>query len=154
MESESLYKIIDSLVQDLGDGLVATDIWIDGERESLVELRGRGSPPGAIDLFNDVTKNVDKALKGADFPGLGHYYIINLSGNHLVVVLLAGSFRQYLLVDLSKTTMGILISVALPNLISALANAKAKEVKQSRGTSGFWKLLSSWSMGGHTDNSE
>ncbi len=154
MESVSLDKIIDSLVQDLGEGLVATDVWIDGKLESQIKLRGRKSPPGAIALFDDVTKKVDKALKGADYPGLGHYYIINLPGNHLAVVLLSGSFRQYLLIDLSKTTMGILFSVALPNLIGALAKAKIKETKQSRGTSGFWNLLSSWSMGGHIDNGE
>lgn len=146
-----LSKIIESLSEDLGEGLVATDIWATGDSESLAYLRGNESSPGTITLFNEITQKLDKSLKGADFPQIGNYYLINLADNHIAVVLLTGAFQQFILSDLSKTTMGILMSVALPNLIRSLANANIK-TKQSRSTSALRKLLNTWSMGTYNSN--
>lgn len=147
---DRLSDIIESLSNDLGEGLVGTDIWAAGASESLAYLRGNESSPGTIALFNEVSQKLDKALRGADFPQIGNYYLISLADSHIAVVLLAGSFQQFILIDLSKTTMGVLMSVALPNLIRSLANANIKEIKQ-RGNSPLWKLLNAWSMGAYNN---
>jgi len=39
------------------------------------------------------------------------------------VIAIAGEYQNGMLVDLSKTTMGILMSVALPNLLQNLQEA-------------------------------
>jgi len=117
---EKLKQIIEELKEDLGNGFVSTDIWATADAQSLV---GYNSQPKAVALFNEVTRMLDKTLKNAEFPGLGDYYLVHLDNNHLVVILSIGAYQQSILVDLSKTTMGILMSVVLPKVLSGLEEA-------------------------------
>ncbi len=113
-------KLIEDLKSDLGEGFVANDIWHAKDAQSLA---GYNSQPKAVALFNEVTRLLDKTMKGAEFPGLGDYYIVHLENDLLVVIAIAGEYQNGMLVDLSKTTMGILMSVALPNLLQNLQEA-------------------------------
>jgi hypothetical protein len=124
---EELKAALKTLKEDLGDGLVATDIWSVADAKSVVFGHDSNKPSKTIALLNEVTQKLGKTLKVAEFPGLGNYYFINLSNNSLVLVLSVGTYQQYTLVDLSKTTMGILMSVALPNLVGSLVEAEAAE---------------------------
>lgn len=123
---EKLKNAIAALKEDLGGGLVTTDIWSTADAKSVAFGHDFNKPSKTIALLNEVTRKLDKTLKGAEFPGLGNYYFINLANNRLVVVLSIDTYQQYILVDLSKTTMGILMSVALPNLLGNLAKAEAE----------------------------
>jgi hypothetical protein len=118
---DKLKQIVEELKNDLGDGFVATDIWATADAQPIV---GFNSQPKAVALFNEVTRKLDKTLKGSDYAGLGNYYLVNLDNNNLVVVLSIGAYQQFILVNLSQTTMGILMNVALPNLLSGLAEAE------------------------------
>jgi len=137
VKPEKLEKIIESLIEDLGEGLVATDIWITGDVESLAYIQGRESSPDLIGFINEVTQKLDQALKGEDMKGIGDYYHINLINNHLMVVLIIDIYQQYLLVDLSKAPMGIVMNVALPNLSALWSEAD----KKPRTNSFFKKFI-------------
>lgn len=117
---DKLKQIIEELKDDLGSGFVATDIWATADAQSLV---GFNSQPKAVALFNEVTRMLDKTLKGAEFPGLGDYYLVHLDNDHLIVILSIGDYQQSVLVDLTKTTMGILMNVALPKVLNGLEEA-------------------------------
>lgn len=119
---ESFNSIIEELKSDLGEGLIATDIWHARDAQSLA---GYNSQPKAVALFNEVTRILDKTTSESEFPGLGNYYIVHLENDLLVVVVVVGEYHHGMLVDLSKTTMGILMSVALPKLLSLLKEATA-----------------------------
>ncbi len=67
---------------------------------------------------------LDKTLRGADYTGLGDYYLVGMENNKLLVIFSIGEHQQFILVDLQKTTTGILINVALPNLLKRLAEAE------------------------------
>ncbi len=127
INSDKLNTIIQALRIDLGAGFVATDIWTTTDAMSLVNSDDHNSYPKAVALLNEVTRKLDATLKGSEYPGLGNYYFVNLVNNQLVVVLSISTYQQFILVDLSKTTMGILMSVALPNLLSSLAEAEITE---------------------------
>ncbi len=118
---DKLKMVIDTLRKDLGEGFVATDIWTTTDALSLVGSHDHNRYPKAVPLFNEVTRMLDKTLRGSEYPGLGNYYFVNLNNNQLVVVLSIDIYQQFILVDLSKTTMGILMSVVLPNLLNGLA---------------------------------
>ncbi len=120
MNIKRINQVVEDLKEDLGAGLVATDTWVTRDAQSLA---GFNSQPKAIALFNEITRSIDKTLKGASVPGLGSYYMINLDNNMMVVVLQCGEVQQGMLVDLSKTTLGMLTSVALPRVISGLEEA-------------------------------
>ncbi len=121
-ENEVFQQAIEELKSELGDGVVTTDIWHSkGEAKSLA---GDNAQPRMIVLFNEVTRVLDKILQGSNVPGLGSYYLVQLENDHVVVIVIFGEYQQLLLVDLTKTTMGILISVVLPQLMERLSEAK------------------------------
>jgi len=117
---ESFEKITEQLKSDMGEGFVANDFWHQKDAQSLY---GFNTQPKACALFNEVTRTLDKTMQGAEFPGLGEYYVVHLENDLLVVIAIAGEYQHGMLVDLSKTTMGILMSVALPNLLSEFKKA-------------------------------
>ena len=120
MELKRLNAIVDDLKEVLGSALIATDSWITSDGQSLASYN---SQPKATALFNEITVNLRKSLKNADFPGLGKYYLINLDNNFIVMVVIQGELQEGLLVDMSKTTLGILINIALPKVQEGLAEA-------------------------------
>ncbi len=113
-------KMIDELKDDLGEGMIACDIWHKRDAQSLA---GYNSQPKAVALFNEVTRMLDKTTSESDYPRLGNYYIVHLENDLLVVVVFFADYQFGSLIDLSKTTMGILISVALPKLLKSLDEA-------------------------------
>ncbi len=120
MDVKKFGKIIETLKEDLGDGLLADDIYSTKDGQSFA---GFNSNPQACALFNEITKYLVKSLKGSNFPGMGNYYMILLENNYAVVVIPKGDFQHGMLVDLSKTTMGILTNVAIPKIIAGLDEA-------------------------------
>lgn len=120
MDLKRLNTIVDDLKEVLGSALIATDSWISSDGQSLASYN---SQPKATALFNEITNNLKKSLKNSDFPGLGKYYMINLENNFMVIVVIQGELQEGLLIDISKTTLGILINIALPKVLEGLAEA-------------------------------
>jgi len=121
--TEVFENIINELKSDLGEGFVATDIWHSKDAQSLA---GYNSQPKAVALFNEVTRILDKILKGSKYPGLGEYYLVKLENNYIVIIVIAGEFQQVLVVDLSKVTMGLIMSVVVPKLQEQLNQIAVK----------------------------
>ena len=123
IDVEKLNRVIEELRSDVGEGLVGTDIWAAKDARSLASYK---TQPKAAALFNEVTRVLEIILKGSEFPDLGDYYLVNLKNDIVVVIVIAGDYRQSLMVNLAKTTMGVLMSVALPKLLNGLSEATAK----------------------------
>ncbi len=123
MNMTKLNEAVEILKGDLGEGLTACNIFTVQEGLSIA---GHNSQPKASALFNQVTSNLIKILKAADFPGLGKYYIVDLEGDHMVVVLPLGEYRWGILVDATKIELGLLVSIAIPNCIRAFEEANKK----------------------------
>lgn len=120
MNIKRLNKVVEDLKEDLGSALIATDNWNTADATSLA---GYNSQPKAIALFNEITRHLKKTLTESSFPGLGQYYMIHLENNYMVVVVVQGNFQEGMLVDLSKTTLGLLLNIALPRVMEGLAEA-------------------------------
>ncbi len=153
---EQVNPIFEELKQDLGKGFLATDIWSKADGKPLVEDHDYNTHPAAVELFNKTTDLVGKTLKNANYPNLGNYYMVNLDNNHLIVVLSLDTYHQFILADLSKTTMGNLMSVAIPNLLDNLkeldttdqSKASDQEKSKKRGRLAILKdFLDSFSGG-------
>ncbi|MCP4214627.1 MAG: response regulator, partial [bacterium] len=76
MNIRLLNDAIDELKEDLGDGLLATDIFSNSDGQTIA---GYKSQAKACALFNSITDNMNRALGGAGFPILGKYYILDLA---------------------------------------------------------------------------
>lgn len=119
-------KLLDLAVQDLRnvlrDGLVATDIW---DRVDGLSLAGFNQQPVAVALFTRITTELESSLADSNFPPLARYYLLDMEGNHTVAVINHGSLLQGLLVDNKRANLGILISVAIPRMLEAVARAQS-----------------------------
>jgi hypothetical protein len=117
-------KLLDLAVTDLRsvlrDGLIATDIW---DRTDGLSLAGFNAQPVAVALFTRITTELESSMADSNFPPLARYYLIDLAGNHTAAVLNHGSLLQGMLVDNKRANLGILISVAIPRMIEAVAKA-------------------------------
>jgi hypothetical protein len=120
-------KILDLAVQDLRnvlrDGLVATDIW---DRTDGLSLAGFNQQPVAVALFTRITAELESSLADSNFPPLSRFYLLDMQGNHTVAVVNHGALLQGMLVDNKRANLGILISVAIPRMIEAVARAKPR----------------------------
>ncbi|MBN1197610.1 MAG: response regulator, partial [Candidatus Aminicenantes bacterium] len=89
MNVKQMEKAVDVLKDDLGEGMLATDIIDANDGQSLA---GWNTQPKASALFAELTSMMEKTLTGSGFPGLGRYYILDLVDDKMVVLITMGSF--------------------------------------------------------------
>ena len=80
MDIKKLNDALEKLKKELGDALVATDIWTTADGQIVVGLNPQ---PAAAALFNRMTALINKALKASTFPLLDKYFLVHLEGNHI-----------------------------------------------------------------------
>lgn len=120
MNVKKLNEAIEMQKENMGDGLLATDIYGTADGQSLV---GWNSNPQACALFNRITNYMVEALDGAGFPPLGRYYIMDLAGGKMVIVISLGEFQWGMLMDRSKIQLGLLLNVIMPKMVDAFEQA-------------------------------
>lgn len=107
-------------------GLVATDIW---DRESGTSLAGLRTQPAAVALFNEMTVWMDNTLQSSGFPSLKQYYMLELEGDTLVVIIKHGDdILQGILCNSRMTNLGTLLSLGLRTAIDGVAAARRVRV--------------------------
>jgi response regulator of citrate/malate metabolism len=111
---------VKKLNQAIEKGLLATDIFETADGQSII---GWNSNPQACALFNRITNYMTEALDGAGFPALGRYYIIDLAGGKMVIVIALGEFQWGILVDRAKIQLGLLLNVVMPKIIDSFEQA-------------------------------
>ena len=99
--------------ESLKGALIATNVWkkVDGKI-----IAGMNSQPKAVMLFNDITDQMEKVLRDSGFPPLNRYYLLDMKGA-MVIIVLFDEYRQGLLIDSKKVPMGIVLNMVLPRAI-------------------------------------
>lgn len=121
MNLKKLNEAIAIQKENLGAGLLATDIYSSADGQSIA---GWNPNPQACALFNRITNMLYGALDGSAFPKLTGYYIINLEGGHMVVVIPMSDYQWGMLIDTKKIQLGLLLNIAIPEMIKAFEAAK------------------------------
>ncbi|MDR2238944.1 MAG: hypothetical protein LBE33_00695 [Zoogloeaceae bacterium] len=117
-----LEKAVEDLHALLKDGLLATDIW---DRATGLSLAGYNPQPAGVALFNQLTTELIGTLSGAGFPGLNRYYLMDLEGDLIIVIIQHGEDLLHgVLLSSSKVNMGILFSIAIPKMLDAVEKAR------------------------------
>lgn len=117
-----LNEAIDLAKNNLGSGLLATDVFSTSDGQSLA---GYNSQPRACALFAGITSNLQKTLGGANFPLLSRYYILDLEDDKLVVVALLGEYSWGIMVDQKQVKLGLLLNIVVPDCLALLEAAFA-----------------------------
>ncbi|MBB6098528.1 hypothetical protein HNR42_001962 [Deinobacterium chartae] len=119
MNISKLNKCMDDLRATLGTSVESTAIWgPDG-----LALVGYEVNPVAVALFHELTGQLSSALSQSNFPGLGRFFIAELEGNKLAVVLVMNDYRWGMTVDGAQGKLGLLFSVAIPQALNNFKEA-------------------------------
>ncbi|MGE5343124.1 MAG: response regulator [Candidatus Omnitrophota bacterium] len=119
MNIKKLQDAIRVFKEDLGEGLLASDIYSNSDCQSIA---GYNSQPKACALFGRITMHMNKTLKETGFPQLGQYYIVDLADKKRVLVMPLGDYQWGSLID-GSTPLGMVLNVALPKAIDAFEEA-------------------------------
>jgi hypothetical protein len=122
MNIKKMRESVEKLKEDMGDGLLAADIFSTADGQSIY---GFNSNAKACALFNQVTSFLSRSLKGSNFPPLGKYYIVDLADFKMVLVIPMDEYQWGMLVDTKKTQTGLLLNVILPEIVDKFEDALA-----------------------------
>ena len=120
MNVSKLNKAVETLQENMGGALLATDIWGSADMQSIA---GINSQPAACALFGQIINSTNRALKDSGFPILGKYLLFDLVDGKMVVVIPMGDYNWGMLIDGKKAQLGLLLNVALPKAIAAFEDA-------------------------------
>jgi hypothetical protein len=120
MNVQKLNKSVEILKEDLGDALLATDIFGAADGQSIA---GYNPQPKASALFSQLTAFMVKSLDNSGFAQLGKFYLLDLAGNKMVIVIPLGEYQWGMLVDTNKAQLGLLLNVVMPKAIDAFEEA-------------------------------
>ncbi len=122
MNAKKLKEAVNVLNESLDGALMATDIWGSGTGTAIA---GYNQNPQATALFDKVTDYMRKALKGAGFPDIKDYYLLEMENNAMVVVLQfkEQGFQWGILVDSNKVNLGMLLNISVPAARKAFLEA-------------------------------
>lgn len=122
MDAKKLEEIVKNFKKELGDALLATDIWTSADGTIIV---GINPQPKAAALFNRISMLINDTLKGSKFPLLNKYYLTHLEGGNIAATMLFGDYQWGVLVDVKQVQLGLLLNVHIPNTMEAIKEALA-----------------------------
>ena len=122
MNVKKLKEAVNVLNESLDGALMSADIWGSGTGTAIA---GYNQNPQATALFDKVTDYMRKALKGAGFPDIKDYYLLEMENNAMVVVLQfkEQGFQWGILVDSNKVNLGMLLNISVPAARKAFLEA-------------------------------
>lgn len=122
MNIKKLNEAVEYLKDQLGDALLSTDVWGTDDGQTLAAYN---SSPRAVALLNQLTQHMANTLSDSEdeFVELGRYYLIDLIGDNMVIVIYIGDFQFGILFNKKKGKLGLILNVIIPKLIDILEEA-------------------------------
>jgi hypothetical protein len=114
--------MVEILKKDLGDALIAADVWRVSTGQSLASYQ---SKPSRVALFSRITKFLSVVLRDSDLPNLEGYYTLNLADRKLALALPLGECQLALIIDIEKVEVGLVVNVIIPKIMDVNEEAVA-----------------------------
>lgn len=122
VDPRELDRTLEELYGHLGDGLVAADVL---DLTTGISLVSFNSNPATSVTFALLTDHIQQMLEHIMFPELNRFFLLDLYGDHCAVVARSGEdMLMTVLIDNSKTTLGMVLAVAIPTAVSNLDLAR------------------------------
>ncbi len=120
MDIQKLNDAVEVLKENLGQGLISTDIFTTMDAQSIV---GWNSNPTACALFTQITSMLNTTLKESGFPQLAKYFLLDLVDNKIALIIPMKEFIWIMLLDSTKSPLGLLLNIIMPKAIQAFNEA-------------------------------
>jgi hypothetical protein len=120
MNISKLKEAIKSFETDLDGALLSCNVW---EKKIGLSITGYNVNEKSA-LLGKVIDSMELAIDNIGLPPFGEYQIVDLKADALLVIMHFDD--RYLwgsLIDKTKVSLGMLISIAMPNAKEAFANA-------------------------------
>lgn len=120
--TSTIHEIIQRMIADANGGILALDVF---DRSHGLSVAGFNSNPRACALFNGLSGQLVQAMSKTNglMGELDMQIIVEKNSGAVVVVELATQHRLGMKVDTSKCSLGLLLSVVLPDGIKELQGA-------------------------------
>lgn len=110
-------KTIESLLNDMEEGLLFCDIW---SNKSGLSIESHNHNPKYTALFWRLTKDMKKVINDLGFPEVGEFQLIDLEADSMLFLLyLDDEYTLGGLLDKNEVSLGILHNIAIPNAFEA-----------------------------------
>ncbi|MBN1473985.1 MAG: hypothetical protein JW914_05170 [Syntrophaceae bacterium] len=120
MNVTKLNEAIGVLKTNLGESLLSTAIAMNIDGQSIA---GFNSNPKFAALIVKIVKVVNDTTKISGIPQIGRFATFELQDDQLLVILPLGEYIWGILLDGTKTQMGLLLNIEIPAAIDAFADA-------------------------------
>ena len=120
MNVGKLNAAIEVLKSNLGESLLSTAIAMNVDGQSIA---GFNSSPKFAAFIVKAINVINDATKIGGLPQIGKYATFDLQEDRVLVVLPLGEYIWGILLDSSKTQMGLLLNIEIPAAIDAFAEA-------------------------------
>ncbi len=120
MNVKKLKEAMEVLKSEAGSGLIGTDIYSSKDLQSIVAYNGT---PEACALFGKITEYLKKALNNAGFPALNNYYLLDLVGDAILIVIPFGEYQWGMVLSTKEIPLGMFLNIILPKITSAFEEA-------------------------------
>jgi hypothetical protein len=120
MNVGKLNTAIEVLKSNLGESLLSTAIAMNVDGQSIA---GFNSSPKFAAFIVKAINVINDATKMGGLPQIGKYATFDLQEDRVLVVLPLGEYIWGILLDSSKTQMGLLLNIEIPSAIDAFAEA-------------------------------
>jgi hypothetical protein len=120
----TLASALQGIQGQLAGELLRTDIFLAADGLSLA---GWNSHPLACSTFAAITNSLQSSLQACSFPPLGNYYLLDLAGKHLLMIMVTAELHWGMLLKGGKERLGFLLNIVMPEALKALAEATRDE---------------------------
>ena len=117
---KKMNEALNTLKETAGAGLISCDIYTTRDGQSIISYNGNET---YCAMSNQITQYMINTIKEAGFPPMGNTYMVDLADDKMVIVLIMGDYQWGILIDTKKTSLGILLNVALPKAKAVFATA-------------------------------
>lgn len=126
MNVTKLKKAMDVLEENLGDGLLASDIYSSKDGTPIIALNNNPEPV-ADALFCRIINSINSAFMEAKFPTLKNFVLFDLNDEKTALILPLEEYQWGMLIDSTKVQLGLILNLAVPKALAAFQNAKDTE---------------------------
>lgn len=107
-------KAVELLKKEIGETLLASGIFTIEDSKTITSYK---SSAKTAELFNEMSKNINKYLKKMKLPSIGKYYILDLANSKTLIIVTFNKYRWAILLDSRKLKLGLLLNLVLPDII-------------------------------------
>jgi hypothetical protein len=121
MKIEMVTKAMETLKTHLGPALLMGSIF---SKHDGLSLAMYNAPDDGVAIFNRLMGSMDSALSRSGFGSFGNFGLIEYESGHLGLFIEAKNIRGAFYTDPSKTSLGLMLHVAVPDAIKLLEAAQ------------------------------